>query len=362
MTRPIITYLLLLLLVVSCDKESTTQYTINGNANNIESDIMVFGLDNRYQKVDSIITDKKGNFSYTIECDTIIPLLMIMPDGKQITLIAEPGTKAKLMYDCIKQKCIINGGPTQTLHDSISQVIEAYSDDKRRVEAINDFIVKHPVSEVSIELLRRYMINVPDPNFIQIKNYISKLGGILQDNEFIAITKKNIDNRNGNTLHRQFPSFNYYTADSCKKITLSTFNKKHLLVTLWASWDENSRKEMKFLHDIDSVVKSENFEILNISFDNDTIEWKRSIENDSIIGYNVCEKDAWSSEIANKFRIKSLPHSILLNPYQRIIKVDIDLEKDAELIDSLVTKHDKSVAEREKREKEKEKKKNKKKR
>lgn len=349
----------MLFLVASCNKDTALRYTVKGNADNIESGIIVFGLDRRYQKADSIIADKKGNFSYSIECDTITPLMMIMADGKQVTLFAEPGVKAELAYSCLEQKCVVKGGPTQMLHDSITQIIEACPNDKKRVEEIEDFIEEYPISEVNIELLRRYMINVPEPDYQQIKTMISKLGGILQDNEYIALTKKNIESRNGNSLHKQFPSFSYYTADSCKNVTLNTFNKKHLLITLWASWNEESRKELELLHRIDTIVKSENFAILNIAFDHDTTEWKKCVTNDSIIGYNVCEKDAWSSELANKFNIRSLPYSILVNPYQRIVRTDVDLEEDVELIDSLVTKHDKSLKEREEREKKKEKEKEK---
>ena len=110
---------------------------------------------------------------------------------------------------------------------------------------------------------------------------------------------------------------------------------------------------MKGLRD---SIDSENFEILNIALEHDTVAWKRCIENDSITGYNVCEEEAWSSEIANKFNIGSLPYSVLLNSYQRVIRVGIDIEKDAMAIDSIIAKHEKSIKEREKREKEKEKK------
>lgn len=357
MTRHFFTYLFVLLLIASCNEEKTIHYTINGHANNMASDIMVFGLDSRFQKTDSIKADKEGNFSYTIESDTVVPIIMTMPDGKQITLYAEPGITANLSYDCLsKRHSITSGGPVQTLHDSISQVIEACRNEKERHKAIEEFIERHPISEVNIELLRRYMINVPDPDYAQIKNYISRLGGIIQDNEYLVITKKNIDNKSSTPLHRQFPSFTYFTADSCKKITPDSFNKKHLLVTFWASWDKESRKKMKSLKEIDNAVESKNFDILNIAVEHDTIEWRRIVESDSIIGYNVCDKDAWDSEIVNKFNIKSLPYSVLVNPYQRIINVDMDIENDVAAIDSIVTKHDKSVKEREKRRKGKEKK------
>ena len=354
--KRVITYLFLLFLVASCSKEPVMHYTIKGNVNVPEAEIIAFGIDSRLPRVDSIKTDEFGNFSYTIESDTLVPFIMVMPDGKQISLFAEKGITAELAYDTAKRAhTITNAGRIQMLHDSISQEIDTRRDNKRKIEALEKFIEKHPVNEVNIELLRRYMINVPTPDYTKIKNLISRLGGILQDNEYLSITKENIEKRSGNTLHRQFPAFTYTTADSCKEITLSTFNNKHTLVTFWASWDNESCRQVKLLQTLRDSIKSENFEILNIALEHDTAAWKRCIENDSITGYNVCEKEAWSSEIANKFNISSIPYSVLLNSYQRVIRVGIDIEKDAMAIDSIIAKHEKSIKEREKREKEKEK-------
>ena len=359
--RRIITYMLLLLLIVACDsKETVLQYTVKGDSEFEKSSILIFGLDGRFQDVDSIRTDGKGHFSYTMECDTVIPMILMMPDGNRITLFAEPNTKAEIAYDATTGAYSIGYcGALQMLHDSISLAIDSCKSQKEKAKKIESFIKEHPVSEVNIELLRRYIIEIPEPDYSQIKNFISKLGGILQDNEYLALTKKNIDEKSGNIAHKQFPSFTYTTADSCKEITHNTFNKKHLLVTFWATWNDDSRKQLKHLQRIDSIVDSENFDILNIALDYDTTEWKRVVENDSITGYNVCDEDAWSGEIAGKFKIKTLPYSLLLNPYQRIIKLDVDLEKDAAVIDSIVAKHEKSQKDREKREKEKEEKKKK---
>ena len=324
MAKSLITYILLLFLVVSCNEENATLYTIHGHANNLESDIFVFGLDSRLQKTDSIKADKHGNFSYSIKCDTIVPFMMIMPDGKQVTLFAEGGVKAKLSYDCIKQECLIsNCGPVQMLHDSITQIIEDCPNEKKRLDEIEKFIIKHPVSEVNIELLRRYLINVPDPNYQQIKNFISKLGGILQDNEYLAITKKKIDEKSGNTIHKQFPSFTYQTADSCKEITLSTFNKKHLLVTLWASWDEESRMRQRELIAIKEKYKEHNFDILSVSLDTDRQAWLQAIAEDSVTWRQANDFDGWDTSLAQRMQIDHLPANMLLNTARRIQATDI---------------------------------------
>lgn len=356
MKRCLFTYILIMLFLASCGKKEVFEYTIKGKVSDNACSMLIFGLDNRFEKVDSIKAGNNGKFSYTIATDTLIPLAMLMPDGKMITIYAEPGVKAKLSYDSIAQKrWVVEGGPMQSLHDSISLVMDACRNDAARIDSIEKFIKENPLNEVDIELLRRYMIETPQPDNAQIRNFISLLGGILQDNEYLAITKKNIESRNSYSMHRSFPSFTYTTADSCKEVNLSTFNKKHLLVTFWASWDSTSREGLKHLYRIEETVKSENFEILNIALDHDTIEWKKAVKSDSIIGYNVCEEMAWNSDIAKKLNAKALPYSVLVSPYQRIIRLGLDLADCGELIDSLAQRYDKSI---EKRNKEENKKKN----
>ena len=358
MIKRLLTYLLILFVFASCGKEEVTTYTIKGKVSNEACDIVLFGLNNRFEKIDSIRTDTTGRFTYTIDKDTVVPFSLFLPDGEHITLFAEKGVTAELSYDSITKGWVVKGGPIQAIHDSISSVIESSDNVHERLTIIEAFIKSHTLSEINIELIRRYLVDIPGQNNTRIKATISKLSGVLQDNEYIAVTKKKITTRNFDTLHKLFPSFTYITADSCKKITLDTFKKKHLLITFWASWDKASKNGMQKLRNVKDSIKSENFEILNIALDHDTIAWKNALKEDSIIGYNVCDEMAWSSEVISKFDIDSLPYSLLISPYQRIIKYKIDTEKDIALIDSLTKKHDKSLEERRKREELEKKKKN----
>ncbi len=358
MSRRVLIYLMLLLVIASCGNGESMHYTIKGKAGEDSCKILIFGLDSRFERVDSIITNGHGKFTYVIETDTVIPLAMLMPDNSMVTLYAEPGVKAKISRDTIKQSgWTVTGGAAQLLHDSIFTQLEECRNDKERLDSIESFIKKHPVSDVNIEILRRCFIEKPAPDNSQIRSLISKLGGILQDHEYLVTANKSIEKKNSNTLHRLFPSFKYTTADSCKEVTLSVFNKKFLLVTFWAPWDERSIGEMGKLRQLKDSVKSKNFEILNIALEYDTAAWKKRVEEDSIIGNNVCETEAFCSEIANKFNIGALPYSILVNPYQRIVRFDIKLGEDGSLIDSLATKYDKEQEMREKEKKIKEKRK-----
>lgn len=360
MKKALIYLLPLLMFVASCGKDRAAQYTISGKAAEEQCHLLLFGLDGRYEQCDSIASDNDGDFKITIPIDTITPLALLMPTGELVTLYAEPNIKAKITKDeSGSGKWIVKGGATQALHDSISFILDECKKESKILEHLNEFIKENPINIVNIELIRRYLVDIPNPDNTRINDCISRLGGILQDHEYFAATLKQIDRKRSNTLHRQFPSFKYKVSDTLE-VTHSTYLKKYLLVTFWASWDERSRNELPKLRAVKDSIKSESFSILNIALEQDTTEWKKFLTKDSIIGDNVCETKAWSCNLANNFNIKSLPFSILVSPYQRIVKFDLKLDDAGELIDSLARKYD--ISEKKKKEeKEKEEKKKKKK-
>lgn len=337
-------YTLLLFILASCinKRDNASQYTISGRLNTGEQELHLTGWDSRYEQHDSIKSDKDGNFSFTVPADTIIPLALFMPDGSIVTLYAEPGLQATLKKDST-MGCgwSVNGGKTQALHDSISRILDNKKSYNSRTAVIDSFIKHNPTNEVSIMLLRRYMIEIPEPDNAHIRARIGKLSGSLQDHEFMASTNRLVSQNHSNILHKSFPTFNYKSIDG-KNIGPSNFTGKYTLVTIWASWDEKSRNGMRQLRALEDSIDSPRFGILNISLDHDTIAWRRFIENDSIVGVNVCDIKGWSSGVLEKFNIASLPFSMLVTPYQRISKYDISIGECSHYIDSIVTKHDKN--------------------
>ena len=355
--RRLLTYVIVALLTVSCSKETKSTFTINGKAGDGEGTLYLFGLDSRNETINAIECNSEGEFTYTMTADTIIPMVLLFPDGKSITVYGEPGITATLVKDDdMHNGWSVDGGTAQALHDSISRVIDKYRRKEDRIKAIDNFIETHPIRETSIEIIRRYLIDIPEPNNSDIRSRISKLGGMMQDHEFIATAKKKTEQKNSNIQNRTFPTFSYETNEK-KNITVSTYLKKYLLVTYWSTWEEACRAEMKRLRNIKESLDSNYFAVLNISFDHDTACWKERLATDSIPGDNVCDRMAWNSQHAEKLNIPSLPYSILVNPYTRIIRYGVELDKAEKQIFEPVNKFIKD--EKEKKEKDKKKKRNK---
>ena len=331
-------YVLLLFLLFACKEKETNIYTIKGDGVE-EGTVYLFSTNEGHRHLQT--ANCTGSFSMSITLDEATPLTLILPDGKAIPLFAEPGMTATLQPDTIlKSGWCVNGGSEQTLHDSISRVLDSTSGFDNQKRIIEEFAENNPLSEVNVEIFRRYVINIPTPDNEYIRRATSKLSGALQDHRYFVIIGKQLEKKTGNVLHRMFPTFNYTTCDN-RKVNLGTYSDKYLLVNIWATWNSDSYDCVKNLREIRDKVQSENFAILNISLDSDAEKWKSAITGDSIIGDNVLDNKGMNSDVLETFNITSLPYSVLVTPYKRVAEYEITLDSlTAARIDSLTHRHD----------------------
>lgn len=341
--------LLLILTLFAC-KESEPSYTLEGFYGNGNDTLFIFGNDRRHDRIDTLISKKDGSFLYNIKTDTIIPMTLLLPNGKMLTLYAEPNQKATLTTDTLHKGVYrIVGGEAQHLHDSISAAIDS-TDNKSKIEdIIRAFTIAHPYSDININLITKYLAEKKEPDGVAIRERIEDLGGTLQDNIRIQELTQKSDRKQGNLLYRSFPDFNITLADSTKR-TNSDYRNKHLVVTFWASWDSSSIKRLKEYGKLKALKDTAHFALLNISFDYDTAAWRRTLTNDSIPGDNFCDTKAWNNDIAKSFTISELPYSIHVNPYQRTNKFGIDEQFLQNNIDSLINRLKEDIKKREERE------------
>ena len=329
------------LLIACSEKEQESMFTIEGNTGTPKGMVYLYGADSRYDSTDSIACDDNGFFRLSIPADTITPLALITPDNRIVAVYGEPRLTAKLQKDTtLLCGWRVEGGKTQALHDSISRVLDACTDEKILHEKIDSFILAHPVSDVNIEIIRRYMTELPQTDHRAIRSRTGKLSGVLQDHYLVVTLKERTDNKVSNIKHRSFPTFTYTTADSIE-VTQATYMKKYTLVTLWATWDAKSRESVKRLSGIKDSIESKSFAMLNISLDYDSAAWREFITRDSIAGDNVMDNKMFNSPIVRQFGVNSLPFTILLSPYQRVDSYYAPAEGLASLLDSLTKKYDK---------------------
>ena len=122
--------LLTLLLTLAACKDKKPPYSLSGQYGSGGDTLYIFGLDSRHNRLDTLLTDKSGEFFYRLSTDTLVPLTLVMPDGKMHPLYAEPNVEASFESNS-EGRIIVKGGAVQMLYDSIAVKIDSVTIDAR---------------------------------------------------------------------------------------------------------------------------------------------------------------------------------------------------------------------------------------
>ncbi|MCP9612132.1 TlpA disulfide reductase family protein [Coprobacter tertius] len=119
------------------------------------------------------------------------------------------------------------------------------------------------------------------------------------------------------------------------QVTLSDYigNGKYVLIDFWASWCGPCRKQMPELKAIYNRFKSDKFELIGVSFDNNRQEWLRYIHDNHLTWPQMSDLKGWDSEVIMLYAIQGIPHTVLIDPSGKIVANNL---KGNELVQKLV--------------------------
>jgi peroxiredoxin len=104
-----------------------------------------------------------------------------------------------------------------------------------------------------------------------------------------------------------------------KKISLSSFKGKYVLVDFWASWCLPCRKENPNVVQAYNKYKDKNFTILGVSLDKDKGDWMGAVESDKLAWTQVSDLQEWKSAAVATFNFSGIPFNVLVDPQGKII-------------------------------------------
>lgn len=312
----------LLLCLCSC-KDKADTFILEGNVTSLANDTLyVYGADALYERIDTVLATD-GAFRYTAAVDTVTPMWVLFPNMHREMVFADKGLTATMQGDTAAAGHIsIVGGEQNALLSRFCQLTDTISDDKRITAIADSFIRSNPYSEVSIHLLREYFVQLPQPNYTKIKTLIASMSGNLQDNNYIKQLQHTLATYKPLAKNSSVNSYNVRDREG-KNVSSSDYKETYLLITFWASWDEESRQRQRELIAIKEKYKKHNFDILSISLDTDRKAWLQAIAEDSVTWRQACDLEGWGTGIVERMQVYHLPANFLLNSSRRVQAVDL---------------------------------------
>ena len=314
-------YIVIALLVASCsgDKQS---FTLSGKFKGLdEGEFMCFSQSPEWGSLDTIkISGGSFTFSHQLTDTAIITLQY--PNFMQTQVIAIPGSTAKLKGDANNMKRIVVSGDDEN---------EALSDFNKQTAELNNiqataeaekFIRQNPHLWASIALLDKFFIQAEHPNYAKINDMLTLMLKLRPNRSYLHQIEQSISPIGRCKVGSRIPSFNATTIKG-EHITNATFKGKAILITFWSTMTSdhiypivNQRHLMRSLSD--KIAQ------LNICLDTDTSSCERVLRNDTIGGYNVCDRLTFNSPLVTVFGLTQVPSNILVDPKGIIRARDIE--------------------------------------
>ena len=162
-------------------------------------------------------------------------------------------------------------------------------------------------------------------NDMQLKELISLSTSDFKQIDGIQQIEKQIETRAATAIGKQFTDVKGLDPDG-KEVSLSDYagKGKIVLVDFWASWCGPCLRAMPDLINMYQKYKSQGFEIVGISLDDNNKDWKSAIETLQIPWPQLSNLKAWKEDAAIAYGVNFIPQTVLIDPSGKIIDNRLD--------------------------------------
>ncbi len=204
----------------------------------------------------------------------------------------------------------------QGLHDSA--VIELNTAYNMYQNAIDRFVARKKSSPVAALLLAYSYDTDPNRDVLVLEKRYNQLDGVAMQSQFAKNLADVIKQDKVGAIGTQSLDFTQ-TDTAGKKVSLSQFKGKYVLVDFWASWCRPCRMENPNVVAAYNKYKQKNFTVLSVSLDQEKNNWIQAIHADNLTWTHVSDLKQFQNAVAELYHIKEIPQNILVDPSGKIV-------------------------------------------
>jgi len=181
----------------------------------------------------------------------------------------------------------------------------------------------HPKSFLSALLTEGFFF-IEKPEVARIKKIYNSFSSDLKNTRPGKAIKARIDAIENIVIGNVAPDFKAKSPEG-KEISLKQSLGKVTIIDFWASWCMPCRQENPNVVALYNEFHEKGLNIIGVSLDqpNDGAKWKQAIEQDKLTWPQISNLKGWQDPIAQKYNVKSIPATFILDASGKIVAKDL---------------------------------------
>ena len=349
-------YLLMLLVLIACGEGQGDRARITGTITGLGTDtILIYGSDQMFDRVDTLFVSR-GKFKRDVAVDTLSQAWMLFRNGQRVPLFLNKRSVIRIKGDTAN---LLNLQIEDKAENTLLGQFRAVADSVPTFAQIDSFVVNNPASTVSLYLLKKQLLQAPNKRErLQLRPLLDSISEDLKHMPAYINLSEQMQVVVQSDTGKAVRYFRLRDIDN-RWVSRTDFSNKWLLIHLWASWQDASRRQLSTLYkpfykEIEKEKLTDDFALWGISLDVDRQQWLRAVDRDTLSWKQSCDLKGWSSEVIDIFNIQAMPANVLISPDGKIKAFNLTLKQlEAKLQEVKEAKEAKEKEEKEKKKKKK---------